>query len=394
MKQLFSILFFFSLAATAQNKHAIAIGSGTGTTGSAGAWYNIKTYGANASAVSISEFRVATSSNKINATAGIQAAINAAHAAGGGIVYIPAGHYYTNQLESYTDVTLMGDGYMSTFIHALGDTTIAIHALNAANSGAFGSSLTNGDLFRGLRFEGDSIGKIGLYMDRPANFNISNLYFQFYLTTAMHMTNMLIGTIADCRFYYNTKGIVSTANIDVNGASNHVKLRGLVMVYHKKWAVDWSGGGLVDIDFCDFEVNGSNGDTTTGSIYYHDNPWPKGLNVSNTWFEENQGTNIYIGPNVSLSNFNQPGPTVHNMYGNNDQGHHYDFLNRNIYIKGTNQQLNIYSCMIWGASGGKNIVIDGTNNIVKTYGVVWSNNNPAGANNVVRLPASSSITNN
>lgn len=368
-------------------------GSGGAASGSAGAYYNIKSYGAQASVVSIQEFRVATSGNKINATAGIQAAINAAHTAGGGIVYIPPGHYYTNQLETYANVTILGDGFMSSFLHALSDTTMSMHNLPAANVGGFGSSLTNNDIVRGVRFQGDSVGKVGLYIDRAANFLIRECYFEFYLTTAMMLPNSLIGTVADCRFYYNTNGVKGYSNRTDNTASNHVKFEGCVINLNKKWALEWSDGGSLIVSFCDFEGNGSVYDTTTGAIYYHNNRWTNGVTIVYSWFEENVGNDVWIGPQDLLNNFNHPTVNTNYMAANNIQGHHYNFTNRNIYVSGSNNKLIISGGNLYGAMNGNNIVVDGTNNKVYTDKLTYAAENPTGANNVVR-GTGNSITNN
>jgi hypothetical protein len=67
------------------------------------AWYSVKDYGARGDGVT-------------DDTAAIQAAINAASAAGGGLVYVPTGTYMVTQLtlNGTTNVTIMGCGVGST----------------------------------------------------------------------------------------------------------------------------------------------------------------------------------------------------------------------------------------------------------------------------------------
>jgi|GEM_PF-2904803 len=66
-------------------------------------------------ALDVREFG-AIGDNSTNNTTAIQAAINAALAAGGGVVYFPPGTYLTNTLTMVRNVTLMGAGQKATFI--------------------------------------------------------------------------------------------------------------------------------------------------------------------------------------------------------------------------------------------------------------------------------------
>lgn len=65
--------------------------------------------------VDVREFG-AVGDNSTNNTTAIQAAINAALAAGGGVVYFPPGTYLTNKLTMVRNVTLMGAGQKATSI--------------------------------------------------------------------------------------------------------------------------------------------------------------------------------------------------------------------------------------------------------------------------------------
>ncbi len=67
--------------------------------------YNVKTYGA-----------VGADNNGNNDTAAIQEAIDDANAAGGGIVFFPAGSYRVDGLTMYSNVTLLGAGMSASAI--------------------------------------------------------------------------------------------------------------------------------------------------------------------------------------------------------------------------------------------------------------------------------------
>jgi hypothetical protein len=313
--------------------------------------YNVKLYGA-------------VGDNSTTNTTAIQAAINDCHASNGGIVYVPSGIYKTGKLTSYTNVSIKGDGYVTSSLKSItADTMIVIQNLQDAINGVDFSSNAN-VMLDNIRLDGDSVGNIGFYANRAANFMVNRVMFYKFRSKGMVLHNSLIGSVNDCYFWYNNYGIYGFADVSNNTATTHVKINNCVINYCKKWAVEWQNGGMLTIDHGDMEVNGSTTDTATGCVYYHNNSWPVGLIVKDTWLEENLGTCFWIGPNVNNSNFNYPVYVKHSFENVNDQGHHYGFTQRNIYVMGANQNVNVSNSEVFGA--GHNIIVDGTNNTV-TY---------------------------
>lgn len=108
---------------------------------SARPFYDITRYGAIGDGLSAS---AAT-----NSTA-IQAAINVAYAAGGGVVWFPAGTYYVDAVPIvYNTVSIMGSGRFTTFIKK---TTAATPSTVSDNSVRFWDSATVGFPVCGLHF--------------------------------------------------------------------------------------------------------------------------------------------------------------------------------------------------------------------------------------------------
>lgn len=353
---LIAVLFAFRI--TAQNKILIKTGNGGGSGNSIGNQFDIRKYGAD---TSLTDNSVA-----------IQAAIDAAHhygqvykpgtlkgVSGGGVVSIPAGIFKTKKLITYEDVKIKGEGYITSQLKSIeADTLIAIHMLNDAIVGTPFNAFTN-TLIEDVMLAGDSIGTVGFYCDRIANFRIGRIIIKEFTSIGLVLRNSLIGVVDGSYLFRNPTGILGVSDGTNNTATNHVIMRDCTINLCSRWAINWSGGGVVKVDHGDMEGNGTPSDTLSGSVFYHDNHWPGGLTLDNCWFEENQGTNICI-MNNNIGAFSPGAPTtnVNSIINCQDIGQQYNFIVRNIYIQGTgNQRLGIVNSVVQGAAN--TVVADG-----------------------------------
>ena len=355
------IIFFLLFAQNVFSQSKITIknsNGGSGGSNAIGNQFDIRKYGADTSLAD-------------NSTA-IQNAINAAHhygqvykagtlkgVSGGGVVSIPAGIFKTKKLTTYEDVKIQGEGYITSQLKSIqADTLLVIHMLNDAISGTPFNAFTN-TLIEDVVLAGDSIGTVGFYCDRIANFRIGRIIVKEFTSKGMILRNSLIGVVDGCYFFRNPTGVLGFADGTNNTATNHVVFRDCTINLCNKWAIDWSGGGVVKVDHGDMEGNGTSGDTLTGSVFYHNNAWPGGLTLDNCWFEENLGTNICI-MNNNIGQFSPGAPTtnVNTIINCQDLGQQYNFTVRNIYIQGVgNQRISIVSSVVQGAAN--TVVADG-----------------------------------
>lgn len=350
MKYLFYIVFLFSLSATAQNKYSIVLGSSGSAVNKTPNWYNILDYGA-----------VSDSAGSTNSYTAIQVAINAAHVKGG-VVYMPAGYYASSpKVVTYRNVSIVGDEMNATFWRPLtSDTLVVMNNYDNAYANGYLWDIA-ATLLKNICLEGRSVGTVGFFADEAANFRIERVMIRNFTSKAMYLRNCLIGEINGCYLKGGQYGIVASAT--PSDATTLVKFNSTSFNLFTKTALDWSGGGKLKLNDCDFEGNGGSGDTTSGSVYYHDNKWPGGLHINGGWAEGNYGTVIRIENNVSVQSAVTlyPVTTTHSINGFQDVGNMYEFASRNVYLKGSNQNLDINASTFSGAA--KSVVSDGTNNI-------------------------------
>lgn len=376
MKTIFFILLLSPLLALAQYTHNIGSGSGTGSGGDNANWmfYNIKRYGAIGDSLT-------------NETAAIQAATDACNAAGGGTVYWPAGQYSVGKITTYRNVRHLGDGKISTKIYALADTVFKLNNIGNVTANVPLWDHTN-TLFEEMYIKGTNAALVGISLDHVANFHMRRVLLHNFLNgTAIVMANTLIGTLDEVYTVYTRYGLRAYKNSGFG--TNHVRLSGCNFLASTKWGVDWSGGGMLVMDHCDLEVNGTPGDTLSGGVYYHDEIWAKGLVMKNCWMEENKGgRDVWIHSDAA-SIHNYPTYTTHEIAFCNLQGNASNTLKSNIYVSGTNHRVNFYGGTIFGATSFNNIVIDGSNNSVKSWGTTFDNSSA----NIIR-GTGNTITNN
>lgn len=240
-------------------------------------YYNILHYGA-------------VGNDSTDNTTAIQNAINAA-AVSGGTVYVPAGIFKTNKLTTYYNVRILGDGEASV-LKSIG-ATVMIESLY--NDFTTGNGEPNGGL-ENIYLFGNSVGTIGYNTRKIYSIRLKNVYISHF-TTGIVFDGSLIGIVRDCLIYNNITGI----HAQINGATpspNLVTVDNCRFMSNTTHAINWTDGSMIKLRDCDFELNGTNGNAATGSIYFKNNEASLGhipsLLLDGCWFEQNLGTEIYI----------------------------------------------------------------------------------------------------
>jgi hypothetical protein len=224
----------------------------------------------------------------------IQGALDAAVAAGGGFVPLGAGTFKCNsKLTTYKNVTIQGAGRSATILKAGG----AIVLLEAAedDTGSDGRWLAVTD----LTLDGDAGGAggtTGLNLISQYRFGVERVFVTGFATQGIKLDGTLLGQFTDVLVESCPIGVKAIVN--VGGAArppNLVTFKNCMFNFNTNKAVDWDGGGSVNFLHCDFEQNGTDGTSRTIRMtnggWYHGGPT---LNVSDSWFEENCGVDVYL----------------------------------------------------------------------------------------------------
>lgn len=375
MKKLFYffLVLCFSLAAVAQNRTVtVRLGSSGAAASGSGVFFNVKSYGAKGD-------------NVADETAAVQAATDAAKAAGGGTVYWPAGQYKVGKITTYNTVRQLGDGILATQVFATTDTVFKLDG--SAYFGVTGWWDKATTQVEEMYIQGTTAATaVGISINKAANFRLRRVFlYGFTNGSAVTIANALVGTLEEIYTHTTQYGVKAYSNTSYG--TNHIRLDACNIQYASKLGVDWSGGGNLVMDHCDLEQNGTAGDTLSGGVYFHGNIWSKGVVLKNCWFEQNKG-----GFEVSINGSSPtigPSYAAHEIIACNLQGRSDNTIKRNIYISGSNQRLSIFGSTIFGALSFNNIVVDGTNNTVKSWGTTFDNSTA----NIVR-GSGNSITNN
>ncbi len=108
--------------------------------------------------------------------------------------------------------------------------------------------------------------------------------------------------------YYCDYGIKIDSSMDF--ASNQITISNSFIVWCRVWGISYSGGQLINILNCDFERNGfclpsdpnpnfpTTGDENSGAIFIEGmgpSLFNRIINITNSWFEENLGYDLYYG---------------------------------------------------------------------------------------------------
>jgi len=316
----------------------------------------------------------ATGNGVTNDTAGVQAAINAAHAAGG-VVWFPEGTYLCDPLTMYFNVTLVGAGINISILMA--------HAAGSLLNYGVPAALTLTMPIRDLTIHGSGVGTIGVdlaggyyfQMERVAVFSFTSYGCRFRAVLASQLDNCIIN--ANAVGVYDTLLAIGGVNIH----ANLVRINDTVISANTSWGIDYQQGDLLVLNSVDMEVNGTAANPNTGAVRFAPSDEGLGIQINDSWFEVNKGfADIYINtPDTaaqysSISNtlFDKTGAT--STYGIYVEGavranylicKNVQFFNHSVtadfFANGANATMWLHNCN--GTTGGA-----GTINSYPPYG--------------------------
>lgn len=240
-------------------------------------FYSVKDYGA-------------VGDGTTNDTTAVQNAINAAHAAGGGVVWLPVGTYSCGPLTAYRDSSIWGAGMMVSVLKARTAGTL----LNYPYAGNLDPASRFHGFLMNFSLDGNSgTGTTGIAIDtgwdmllqRVGAFNFSGAGFDFQA--------VLISTLDRCVSSLNAIGLRNVAARGVE--SNLVQIDRCRITDNSQWAIYYTGGTQIDIRGSEIETNGTAGNNNTGGVYTVPHQ-TQGMHFIDCWFEANHGVaDIYVG---------------------------------------------------------------------------------------------------
>ena len=244
--------------------------------------FNVKDYGA-------------LGNNSSNDTTYIQAAIDAAVTAGGGIVFFPKGTYLVTQLaKNFTtnSVTLIfkGAGRRISRIAKYGAGTDTLLVIN-------NSEIIVGDLvIEDIGFFGiSSPTYAGIELTNTAYFSLNRVYLNGF-TVGLNLKGEITVNIEKCIINANLTGIKLDYMAGLGG--NFTKIKDCIFGGNKTLAIDFIRCEGLHIEYCDFEGNGTTGNTSTGAIRTRSTIGAAtGYSITSIrgcWFESNYGYDIYF----------------------------------------------------------------------------------------------------
>ena len=295
-------------------------------------WYNVKTYGAKADGVT--DDHVA-----------IQAAVTAAHAAGGGTVYLPAGSYFVGgRVTPATNVTIQGAGITKTLltsgvsgdyvfyskdsVNGLVDFTLrdmTIDVANVTNGSAIRFEYITRGEFQRLRILnvpangwGAVIGASGTAASTNAYINFNVKFMDCFFDTQNSTLEMLLIMntqhieVLNTDFYNNSSS--NGPGIGVYQVCDDVKIANCTFRSINGPSVYYSvSTNNVIIDHCAFYGNNTTGTGIQGANVSDNGTfnagWTYGLTVSNCYF-----TGLVVGLQIS----GVKGAAVDNCYFENN----------------------------------------------------------------------------
>lgn len=157
------------------------------------------------------------------------------------------------------------------------------------SSTAFGSSVP---LLEGLWLNGLNIGTIGLQLNSQMLWRIRDCYMKQF-QKAIYTQGSLMGAVEDCFFNENVVAIRGESATTSEGImrSNLVIFDKCYFQRNTQHAVEWDDGCSIQFRSCDFEINGTNGNSATGTIKHSNTIGGEGIGliIDKCWFEQSFG---------------------------------------------------------------------------------------------------------
>lgn len=278
-------------------------------------WINILKFGASPSKTS------AQNTTAINAAATAAALVN-------GTVYVPAGTYLVDSISYDAQVSFIGDGLGSV-----------LKSNSAVSMFTNSSDLSRSGTFANMVLDGNNIGTTCFNWTHVFNFKVSNVRIQNF-TLGVNLTGSLMGDFYNCNFVNNTTGVTAVAYSGMQ--PNLVSFHNCIFNSSSQWAVNWvNGAGIAFVD-CDFELNGTSANASTGAIQVAGmSSSTVSLSLEGCWFEQNNGTYLNILAPAGTANY---------------------FIDKTIFIaNGSGSLYGINMANGTGAGAKNNLILENTN---------------------------------
>ena len=230
----------------------------------------------------------AVGDNNTDNTTAIQNSINAAHAIGGGIVYVPTGIFKTGALTTYSYVRIVGDGIRNSILRSN-----SVATMFTCTETVYTSWLG----FKDIQLDGNNVGTIAYTANLECDFAVNEIYVRNFTTKGFNLTGHLIGEFNRCIFQNcGTAFYVIGDNNDAD--SNLLSFNGCEFYSNTIWAIQLVNGLLLRVNNCDISINGTNGNAATGGVCFTGGKGVPGMNMGlvmrQCWMESNYGTLIKI----------------------------------------------------------------------------------------------------
>lgn len=239
----------------------------------------------------------AVGDNSTNNTTAIQAAMDAA-AAVNGVMYIPEGIFKTNTITWAPDVKIIGASSKGSVLKAYS----AVPIIQYLSASVHGNDHIPGGIYD-LTLDGASTGTIGIEITGLFQAEFVRLFIKDFTTVSVKMLGCVVDKFRSCTFSGAPTLIYANSTTLGGGVGftpcNLINFDDCVFLYGSNWAVDWNNSAGVLFNGCDFEVNGTENDLTTGVIKASDfssSSEGLGLRINGGWAERNNGTGILINP--------------------------------------------------------------------------------------------------
>lgn len=142
-----------------------------------------------------------------------------------------------------------------------------------------------------LTLDGNSVGAIGLDLQKVASFNIEDVIVQGFTTAGIRNRGGLIFTVKRSKISGNAIGLDSS-RFDTGTPANLIRIEDTRFISNTSYGLVASYTTMLILDNIDAEQNGTAGSTTTSGVSVDNNCLfgeGVGVVIKNSWFESNSG---------------------------------------------------------------------------------------------------------